>query len=200
MTDEKDQHSQQDPPKRWKRRFVRENEIPTAALSWQTLGQKAKGLDIWRVEVGKHFSESPRVLRVAWSLEWLFNREGYAFATDGYLSRKLAIPVNKIQSSLTELERAGAIIRASVFVKNKAQRRIWASWIILGKIPPAMGGIHTPRDGSIEAPHDGGREYLSRSPTRQFGRFSTTQTEARKAAELRDRAAARPRRGAPDSD
>jgi hypothetical protein len=203
MTDPAKDHtigSGVDQPKRWKRRFIDERATPAKALSWRTPGEKAKRLDNWRVAVGKTFSESARVLRIAWALEWMFGKEGFAYATDSYLGQKLGIPVNKIQSGLTELERAGAIIRASVFFKNKAQRRIWPSSQILRSIPPMAGGMDTPHDGPIHTPHEGGTEYLVRTPSKQFRRFSATLDDARKSAEIRERAAARRRSGAPDSD
>ena len=82
---------------------------------------------------------------------------GFAYATDGYLSRKLGIPANKIQASLCELESGGAIIRASVFVRGEAQRRIWPSSEIIKRSPPVTGGVDTPRHRSEHPPLLGGQ-------------------------------------------
>ena len=113
-------------------------------------------------------------MRVAWTLEWLFCDDGYAFPGDTYLSRKLDIPINKIQSCLTDLERGGAIIRASVFVNGKPERHIWPSSKIIE--------VHTPRNR--------GTEYLRKAPPRQNRRLTTTtQDAARRDAELREQIA-----------
>jgi hypothetical protein len=106
--------------------FADEEDTPTNALSWRTRSQKAKALDGWRIEVGRTFPESARVLRVAWTLEALFgSAKGYARVTDCHLSRKLGIPLQKIRSSMTKLERSGLIVRSSVAVDGKKHRRIW---------------------------------------------------------------------------
>ena len=123
-------------PERRRRKFIDEKTTPHGALVWRTARQKAKLFDEWRVAVGKSFPKSARDLRLAWTLEWLFGEMGFAYATDGYLSRKLGIPANKIQASLSVLESGGAIIRASVFVRGEAQRRIWPSSEIIKRSPP----------------------------------------------------------------
>lgn len=108
------------------RRFVGAGDTPATSLSWRTRSQKAKALDDWRVEVGKMFSESPRVLRIAWALEaMLGTTKPYARVTDSYLSRKLGIPRNKIEAAMAKLERSGVIVRASIVVDGKTHRRIW---------------------------------------------------------------------------
>jgi hypothetical protein len=68
--------------------------------------------------------QQPRVLRVAWLLQSLCLKEGSAFANDSYISDTLGIQLNHVQAALAELERAGAIVRASSFVDGKPQRRI----------------------------------------------------------------------------
>lgn len=181
-------------PKKWRRRFVGEQEAPAHAILWQTPGQKAKRLDAWRAEIGKLFPESGRILRIAWTLEWLFGSQGFAFPTDAFLSQKLAIPVNKIQSGLSDLERAGAIVRASVYIRGRTQRRIWPSSKMLKVIPPTMGGMDTPHDGDDHTPHDGGTEYLRRKPSPRIHRIGSIAEAARLDAERRE--AARRRSGA----
>jgi hypothetical protein len=182
--------------KRWKRQFINEQETPANVIKWRTPREKAKRLASWRDEVGKTFPASGRNLRIAWSLECLFGHDGYAFPTDGYLSRKLGIPVNKIQSGLADLERAGAIVRASVFVRSRPQRRIWPSSKILKVITPTMGGMNTPHDGPCYTPHNGETEYLRRTPSRQNRKISSVADAARKDAERREQAERR-RNGAP---
>ena len=59
-----------------------------------------------------------------------------ALPTDAYPERKLGIPIIKIRAALLELGRAGMIARASVFVRNKAQRRNLPSLEMLGATFP----------------------------------------------------------------
>lgn len=180
--------------KRWKRRIIAESEaMPAGAMTWKSKRDKAKLLDTWRVQIGKTFSDSPRVLRVAWALEWLFTDDGYAYATDSFFAQKLDVPLKKIQAAMTELERSGGIVRASVYVRNRLQRRIWPSSKILQSIPPTVGGIHTPHDGSQHTPHGGGTEYLRKKPASQNFRISSVADAARRDAERREEADARKR-------
>jgi hypothetical protein len=122
-------------PTKWKRHF--ERGIPKDALTWNTARQRWSRMLGWQIAVSTEFAGSARALRIAWLLSSLCQRDGYAFPTDSYISETLGIPVNKVQQALTELERAGAIIRASSFVAGKPQRRIWPSVKI---IPPTAGG------------------------------------------------------------
>lgn len=168
------------------RRFIDARDIPANAIRWRTPAEKAKRLDAWRMAVGRHFASSARVLRVAWTLEWMFGPEGFAFATDAYLERKLGIPVIKIQAALQELEKAGAVIRASVFIRDKAQRRVWPSTEIVAAIFPTVGNIDTPHGGLKPIPHGGETEDLLRGQRPKTRQFSSTVNDARKAAELRE--------------
>jgi hypothetical protein len=95
-------------PARRRRQFIDENATPLGALVWRTARQKAKLFDQWRVAIGKLFPSSARVLRVAWALEWLFGQEGFAYATDSYLSRKLGIPSIKFRPLFKILNGQGA--------------------------------------------------------------------------------------------
>jgi hypothetical protein len=174
-------------PVRRRRKFIDENATPAGALVWRTVRQKSKLFDEWRVAVGKSFPKSARDLRLAWTLEWLFGEMGFAYATDGYLSRKLGIPANKIQASLCELESGGAIIRASVVVRGEAQRRIWPSSEIIKRSPPVTGGGDTPRHRSEHTPSAGGTEYLLTPRRSKSVRLSSTAEAARRDAELRNR-------------
>jgi hypothetical protein len=173
------------PPPPPRRRFLSDPaDVPVKAQTWRSPSEKAGRLNLWRTAVGRHFPNSGRVLRVAWTLEWMFTTQGFAFPTDAYLARKIGIPVNKIQSALTELERAGGIIRRSVFMRGKAQRRIWPSVEIVGGIPPTAGGMDTPRRGDRHTLHGGGTEYLAKTAASQ-NRISATQNAARRDAALR---------------
>jgi hypothetical protein len=146
------------------RKFLGANVTPPSALTWNTPGQKARLIYAWRKAVGKRFARSARVMHVAWTLEWLL-KDGYAYATDAYLSRETGIPVNKIQEALKALEDAGVIVRASVFVDGKPRRRIWPSKELLGELHPDAGASDTPRQEREINPRRGGTEYSRRGPT-----------------------------------
>jgi hypothetical protein len=174
------------PLRNGKRHF--EAGTPADALTWKTPKQKYKGMFAWRVAVMVKFVGHDRPVRIAWLLDCLCWKEGFAFATDSYISKTLGIPLNKVQQALTQLERAGAIIRASSFVDGKPQRRIWPSTKI---ISPATGGMDTPRDGRGDTPRNGGTDSLQYPTTPRRGRISATQQAARLDAERREEAAKR---------
>jgi hypothetical protein len=138
----------------------------------------------WQIAVSTEFAGSVRIVRIAWLLSSLCQRDGYAFCTDSYISETLTIPLNKVQQALTELERAGAIVRASSFVDGKAQRRIWPSTKI---IPPTAGGMDTPRDDRVDTPRRGGRDSIDKQRTPNSRRISSTADAARLDAERRER-------------
>ena len=170
-----------------RRQFIGANETPSCAITWTTPYQKAQRLNRWRSAVSRGFPRSARMLVLAWNLEWLF-KDGFAYVSDSYLSRKLGIPVNKIQDSLKALEDGGAIYRASVFVDGKAQRRIWPSKEIVRRMYPVTGGSDTPSDGMQTTPRHGGTEY-SRNRSHSKLRMSSTAEAARKQAELAEKRA-----------
>jgi len=171
-----------------KRRFIRENETPEGALSWASPAKRALAMRQWRNAVGMRFNDAARVLRVAWTLEWLFGKDGFAYATDAFIERETHIPIKKIQAALLELEQAGAIIRASVYVQAKPQRRIWPSTKIAPDIFPTVGNINIPHDGSSIFPTVGGQKALRRE-NRSKSRLSTIASDARRDAERRERRA-----------
>jgi hypothetical protein len=162
------------PLRKWKRKF--EAGTPADALTWKTSKQRSKRMFAWRVAVMNKFDSSVRVVRVAWLLDCLCWKEGFAYATDSYISKTLGTPLNKVQQALAELEKAGAIIRASSFVDGTPQRRIWPSTKI---IPPTAGGIHTPRDDRGDTPHGGGTDSIEHKTTPRRGRITSTQQAAR---------------------
>jgi hypothetical protein len=166
---------------RKRREFINLDSTPSCALTWTNPRDKARQLDRWRNAVGRRFARSARVLHVAWNLEWLF-KDGYAFPTDSYLSRKLQVPVNKIQDTLKALEDAGAIYRASVIRQGKALRRIWPSKEIVDGMHPDTGGIDTPHENAKTSPRNGETEYSSR----RASPLSSTATAAQRDAARRE--------------
>lgn len=181
------------------RRFIDAAAVPAKAVRWSKASDRARKLYTWRTAVGRHFAGSARVLRVAWTLEWMFNlHRGYAFPTDGRLAQELDIPILKVQQALLDLERAGGIVRASVVQSDgKKQRRIWPSTELPAVIFPATGGMDIPHDRVKRIPRHGETENLIEETAPRGRRLSTTQQEAKRSAELREQAEAR--RRAPDT-
>jgi hypothetical protein len=120
--------------KKYKRHF--ERGTPIDALTWKTPRQRTKRMFAWQCALMVRFGASPLILCVGWLLYTLAMKEGAAFATDGWMAETLGMERKHIQAALTDLEWAGAIVRASRFVDGRPQRRIWPSNKI---IPPATG-------------------------------------------------------------
>jgi hypothetical protein len=172
-----------------RRRFIRPDVTPEQAMIWSNSREKSSQLDLWRDAVGKAFAKSARVLRVAWALEWLF-KDGFAYPTDSYLSRKLDMPVNKVQAALKALEDGGAIYRASTYIRrDQLQRRIWPSREIVRRIHPDAEGVLTPRRRRQTNPHRGETEYSGNKRTSKTG-LTYTLRAARIDAERRENRAA----------
>src|SRR5437763_1438991 len=100
--------------KKWKRRF--ERGTPKGAMTWKSAKQRSRLMFAWRCATMAKFNHSARVLRVAWLLDSLFQKEGYAYPTDQYIGQTVGMQINHVQATLTILEKGGAIIRASRFV------------------------------------------------------------------------------------
>ncbi len=166
--------------RRQQRRFIKDGSTPQDALRWFALKQRDKALYKWRLANGKLFAEHGRCLRIAWTLEWLFGKNGYAHPTDAFLSQELGIPIKKIQSGLHALEKRGTIIRASVFVNGRVQRRIWPS---KANIPPTVGNMDAPHGGSNLPPTVGRQNTQERKATQKL-KLSNTALAARRSAEL----------------
>ncbi|EKS28156.1 hypothetical protein [Afipia felis] len=166
--------------RRQQRRFIKDGSVPENALIWRGNRARGKALRLWRSSVSRAFSARPRCLRVAWMLEWLFGKKGYAFPTDAFLGNELGMNQDHVQEALKDLERGGAIIRASVFVRDKPERRIWPNESIL---PPDTRGKVTPRRRANDPPD-------ARGQTSQEGSnfpktfLSRTVLEARRAAQI----------------
>lgn len=177
------------PTRKSRRRFIGPNATPASALKWSSNKERAIALRGWRVAVGKAFAEHSRCLRVAWTLEWLFGEQGFAFPSDSFLHRETGIQTNKIQDALRLLEKRGLIIRASVIVDDKDQRRIWPS---AEMIPPTVGGGDTPHRGCV-LPPTVGRQISKRKAHRSQNGLSSTVLEARRAAQINEQRSVRTR-------
>src|SRR5262245_10465036 len=101
------------PKRQHRRRFARGT--PKEALTWKSAKSRGALLFDWQCAVQARFKGSSNALSVAWLLCTLCKKEGYAYATDSYISRLTGIKINKIQATVTALEKAGAIVRGSVF-------------------------------------------------------------------------------------
>lgn len=144
-------------PVRSKRLVLADHEVPTGALQWSTNKDKSHALREWRRGISATFAEKARSIRVAWALEWLFQRSGYAYPTDSFLMRETGLPVAKVQAALHDLEKGGAIIRTHIIRSGSVtQRRIWPARKIAQPIPPTVGNTYTPHIGSNHTPTVGG--------------------------------------------
>jgi hypothetical protein len=113
------------------------NDAPPGALTWKSGKQRNELLWRWQAAMITVFGQQARCLRVAWLLEKLFNvKKGYCWASDTTLARYTGLQVNKLQSTLTLLDRERAIIRAHVAMADgRTQRRIYPSAAL---IPPNL--------------------------------------------------------------
>jgi hypothetical protein len=193
--------------KRWYRRHF-ENGIPADALTWNNYRQRYVQLRLWRNATCKMFENSTRVVRLAWILRDLFVSKGFCFAKDTTIGVELIdVPRSKIQKSLLELERAGAIIRASRFVegrhgKDKPQRRIWPCVRVIQRIFPDQrivpdpGPMDSPRRGSKDSPRVGDICNLKESPD-SVTSMTRTQRASRAAAMIDAQRHRKPKPGRP---
>jgi hypothetical protein len=112
--------------KRGRARFymIGDGEVPEQALALSP--SKAQALRKWRQFVNRRCGQRAADVRVAWSLEWFFKRDGYSAAPDSFLAKETGLQLNNIQRSLKSLEQRGVIIRAHVNINGVFQRRIFA--------------------------------------------------------------------------
>jgi hypothetical protein len=148
----------------------------------------------WRCATIAKYHSRATILSVAWFLDCLCWKYGYAFPLDSTISKTLGIKLNHVQAALTEMERGGAIVRASVFVDGKPQRRIWPSTKI---IPPNPGGMDTPESRTRDTPESWGTDSIRKARTPKSVRIPSTQAAAKRDAERREQAAMRRRGTAP---
>jgi hypothetical protein len=171
---------------RWKGRFIRDGEIPEHAITWRGSKQRTARICAWRIPVIKRFHGSARLLSIAWTIEGLTVERGYAYCGDIFLSKQIGIHTTGIQRGLTELERDGVIVRASVFVNGKPMRRIWLSSRIIDQTPATVTGVDTRYGDTQDTRYGSGTESKQYTLT-SISRPSATQIAAKKAAELRQR-------------
>jgi hypothetical protein len=176
-------------PKRKHRRLFAPG-TPKEALTWKSPKSRAARLYDWQCAVLASFRGNAHTLGIAWLLSTLCEKEGYAYATDSYLSRVTGVQINHVQAVLSKLEKAGAIVRGSVFQNGKAQRRIWPGTKI---IPAKSGGTDTPRIWTRDTSRIRGTDSLRTHRDAKSVR-KTEADHARAAAELTERNARERRR------
>ena len=115
------------------------NAIPGGAVTWQSPAERQRLLNAWRQAVLLAFNRDARVIKVAWIIRDLMEG-GYCYASDRYISQQSGVPLNKVAVALADLERAGAIVRATTLKGRERERRIWAASRIMPDPPPAAGG------------------------------------------------------------
>ncbi len=158
------------PPRRSARTFqvVSPSHWPAGALPKASGRQKGLLRRRWRHAVMCKFAGSSRVLRIAWALQELSAKNGYAFATDTHLARETCVPPDKVERALKELQDAGCIIRVHVYENAIPQRRIFLSGrIIRTSADLHQSGLATPatvadqdtrHGGPLDTRHRGGTE------------------------------------------
>ena len=130
--------------------IISDGEVPEGALSLRELRDPPLR-DAWRVATSHHFVRYSRCIALAWRLDQLVNRDGYAFATDAYLARKTNLLRTKVSEALGQMEIGGAIIRAHVDVGQQwMQRRIFLAREIISTMMVDTPSRYTPRDGDTE--------------------------------------------------
>ena len=116
---------------------------PEGAATWETPQQRRQVLHYWRRGVSKRHARRARALRVAWALADLFNTTtGYAFPGDRRLSRETGLSMRETQRGLTDLDKAGDIIRVHCVVDGKFERRVFPAGV--QTIPATMAGTYRP--------------------------------------------------------
>jgi hypothetical protein len=126
--DQRGRRGQQNPPRKFV--LIDPRSTPKEALTWNGWKQRAAAMYAWRRAVFHVFGARGSVMRVAWVLSDLFPKHGYAFASDGYLSKETFLSRRHVQEAIAALANAGAICRAHVPGK-KTERRIFPSSKIL---------------------------------------------------------------------
>jgi hypothetical protein len=117
---------------------------PDRALLWtaRNYPQRNELLQSWRSAVSRTFPANARAIRVAWALETLFHKFGYAFPTDARLAKETGIGINHVQEALHILDGGGAIIRVHRPNGEQMQRHIYPASTL---IDAQVGGVTTPR-------------------------------------------------------
>lgn len=128
--------------------------VPKGALTWRSPEERRQALAEWRKGVVKAFPRDCRVIRVAWALRELMEG-GYCYASNRYIGEQAGVPTARVSDALTELERAGAIVRGVVLDGPKSERRVWPSAQICAVGIPRDGGGGIPRHGGKTSPVTG---------------------------------------------
>jgi hypothetical protein len=118
------------------------NPAPRGVITWHSPAERNRLLDVWRLAVFAMFAEQPRCIRLAWVLANLFNaRTGYAFASNGWLTKNTLLAENKLREALAALEQAGAIQRVwATHADGQKQRLIFPATGILPRPTVGQGG------------------------------------------------------------
>jgi hypothetical protein len=170
-----------------KRRF--ERGPPKEALTWKSRPQRAARMIAWRRANIPKLRGKASLLSVAWCLDGLCWKHGYAFVLNRTISEITRLQINHVQAALVELERTGVFVRASVYVeKGKTERRIWPSTQNLPT--PRFGVPPHPEIRSRCHPEIWGPDSKRSVRTPNHGRISTTAAASKRDSEVRERRAA----------
>lgn len=121
-------------------RTVKGDEVPNGVLTWSSRAQRISVLRQWRNAIFFAFGDQARCVRLAWVLADLFHyARGFAYPSDPFLVKQTGLPLNKLQATLTTLDRGGGIVRVHAISDGKPQRRIYPA------LPPGSGGGDTPQ-------------------------------------------------------
>jgi hypothetical protein len=174
-------------------RVVPSDHWPAGALAWTSARQRGVLRRLWRIAVMRRFSESSRVLRLAWALQELAADKGYAFSTDAHLASETRVPAGKVERALKELQDAGCIIRVHVSKSGRFQRRIFLAAAIIGPTldgrqsepgtPATVAGQDTLHGGPFGTLHGGGTEDTRKTRAYRYPRNYTVRSTVAEAAE-----------------
>jgi hypothetical protein len=99
---------------------------PLHALFWRSNKEKAHKLHAWGLGIRYGCPEHNRAQKVAWVLEHLFGKYGYAFCSDAYLGVQSSVPTKYVANALATLESMGGILRFHVKeLPEEMRRRIY---------------------------------------------------------------------------
>jgi hypothetical protein len=155
---------------------LRDGQWPVGALRWFNTGQRGKLLYEWRKGIWRTFPRDARVLRIAWALEYLFVREGYAFVSNPRLASDTAIDLKKLERALKLMADKGVIIRGHV----GPQRRIFPAIHVIGA-PAVTGGTAPAVTAPQHPPSWEGHKLKKNAPP-----LTSTQNAARQYAQCRE--------------
>ena len=141
--------------------IMRPNELPPDVLRWSSAQEKGKLRRAWHLAVVKEYGTRNRLLRLAWAVFELAATDGFASAGDGYLAAETGLQLKNVQLGLTQLHRAGAIVRVHVPENGGLRRRIYLSKTIINRhlgTPQRRGYSYPPPQGGRDTPMLGGQK------------------------------------------